>query len=75
MNMFGRPRGIMGRLGGAIMARMNKDCGVWVAGLSLNRLVQASASKVSSFMQRDARRISALMESDFQVSVNYNITV
>jgi ubiquinone/menaquinone biosynthesis C-methylase UbiE len=33
MNMFGRPRGIMGRLGGVIMARMNADCGVWVAGL------------------------------------------
>ena len=33
MNMFGRPRGIIGRLGGVIMARMNADCGVWVAGL------------------------------------------
>jgi len=33
MNMFGRPRGIIGRLGGAIMARTNADCGVWVAGL------------------------------------------
>jgi ubiquinone/menaquinone biosynthesis C-methylase UbiE len=33
MNMFGRPRGIIGRLGGVIMARMNADRGVWVAGL------------------------------------------
>ena len=33
MNMFGRPRGIIGRLGGVIMARMDADCGVWVAGL------------------------------------------
>jgi SAM-dependent methyltransferase len=33
MNMFGRPRGIIGRLGGVIMARMNAVCGVWVAGL------------------------------------------
>ena len=33
MDMFGRPRGIIGRLGGVIMARMNADCGVWVAGL------------------------------------------
>ena len=33
MNMFGRPRGMIGRLGGVIMARMNADCGVWVAGL------------------------------------------
>ncbi len=33
MNMFGRPRGIIGQLGGVIMARMNADCGVRVAGL------------------------------------------
>ena len=33
MHMFGRPRGVMGRLGGIIMARTNEDCGVWVAGL------------------------------------------
>ena len=33
MNMFGRPRGIIGRLGGVIMARMNAGCAVWVAGL------------------------------------------
>ena len=33
MNMFGRPHGILGRLGGVMMARMNEECGVWVAGL------------------------------------------
>jgi hypothetical protein len=33
MNMFGRAQGIIGRLGGVIMARMNADCSVWVAGL------------------------------------------
>jgi ubiquinone/menaquinone biosynthesis C-methylase UbiE len=33
MQAFGRPRGILGRLGGMIMARMNADFGVWVAGL------------------------------------------
>ena len=33
MNMFGRPWGMIGRLGGVIMARMNADCGVWAAAL------------------------------------------
>lgn len=33
MRAFGRPRGILGRLGGMVMARMNADFGVWVAGL------------------------------------------
>ena len=33
MNMFGRPRGMIGRLGGVMMARMNADCGVWAAAL------------------------------------------
>ncbi len=33
MRMFGRPRGVLGRLGGIIMARMNEDCGAWVADL------------------------------------------
>jgi tRNA A58 N-methylase Trm61 len=33
MRMFGRPRGVLGRLGGMIMARMNADCGTWVADL------------------------------------------
>lgn len=31
MQMFGRPRGLLGRLGGVIMARGNRDCGIWVA--------------------------------------------
>jgi len=31
--MFGRPRGALGRLGGRIMARTNKDCGAWVVAL------------------------------------------
>src|SRR5215469_2563542 len=33
MRAFGRPQGILGRLGGAIMARMNDDCGTWVIDL------------------------------------------
>src|SRR5215510_7198667 len=33
MNMFGRPRGVMGRLGGIIMANTNKACGTWVTDL------------------------------------------
>jgi SAM-dependent methyltransferase len=33
MRMFGRPRGVLGRLGGHLMARMNADFGEWVAGL------------------------------------------
>jgi ubiquinone/menaquinone biosynthesis C-methylase UbiE len=31
MRMFGRPRGMLGRLGGHLMARMNADFGGWVA--------------------------------------------
>jgi ubiquinone/menaquinone biosynthesis C-methylase UbiE len=30
MSMFGRPQGVLGSLGGIIMARMNADCGAWV---------------------------------------------
>src|SRR5262249_402489 len=30
---FGRPQGVLGRLGGVIMARMNADCGAWVSDL------------------------------------------
>jgi ubiquinone/menaquinone biosynthesis C-methylase UbiE len=33
MRMFGHPRGLLGRAGGVIMARMNAACGVWAAGL------------------------------------------
>ena len=33
MRMFGRPRGILGRLGGVIMARMNQKCATWVIDL------------------------------------------
>src|SRR6516162_7888247 len=33
MRAFGRPQGILGRLGGSIMARMNADCGIWVSDL------------------------------------------
>jgi ubiquinone/menaquinone biosynthesis C-methylase UbiE len=33
MHMFGRPRGILGKLGGTIMARMNSACGAWVVDL------------------------------------------
>jgi tRNA A58 N-methylase Trm61 len=33
LRMFGRPRGVLGRLGGIIMARANADCGAWVTGL------------------------------------------
>ena len=31
MRMFGRPQGVLGRLGGIVMARMNADCGAWVS--------------------------------------------
>jgi ubiquinone/menaquinone biosynthesis C-methylase UbiE len=33
LRMFGRPRGVLGRLGGIIMARANADCGAWVTAL------------------------------------------
>jgi ubiquinone/menaquinone biosynthesis C-methylase UbiE len=33
MRMFGRPRGILGRLGGIIMARTNQQCAAWVIDL------------------------------------------
>jgi ubiquinone/menaquinone biosynthesis C-methylase UbiE len=33
LNAFGRPKGILGRLGGVIMARMNRPCAVWVIEL------------------------------------------
>jgi ubiquinone/menaquinone biosynthesis C-methylase UbiE len=33
LHMFGRPRGVLGRLGGIIMARTNADCGAWVTDL------------------------------------------
>lgn len=33
MRAFGRPQGILGRLGGVIMARTNVDCGAWVTDL------------------------------------------
>jgi len=33
LRMFGRPQGVLGRLGGIIMARTNEDCGAWVIDL------------------------------------------
>src|ERR1700757_4660023 len=33
LHMFDRPRCVLGRWGGNIMARMNEDCGFWVADL------------------------------------------
>jgi ubiquinone/menaquinone biosynthesis C-methylase UbiE len=33
MHMFGRPQGMLGRLGGIIMTRMNEACGAWVTEL------------------------------------------
>ena len=33
LRMFGCPQGILGRLGGIIMARSNQQCAVWVIGL------------------------------------------
>jgi ubiquinone/menaquinone biosynthesis C-methylase UbiE len=33
LRMFGRPEGILGRLGGIVMARTNADCGAWVTDL------------------------------------------
>jgi ubiquinone/menaquinone biosynthesis C-methylase UbiE len=33
LRAFGRPQGVLGRLGGIIMARTNRDCAAWVIGL------------------------------------------
>ena len=33
VNTFGRPRGVLGRLGGIIMAKTNWKCAAWVVGL------------------------------------------
>jgi ubiquinone/menaquinone biosynthesis C-methylase UbiE len=33
MRMFGRPKGILGRLGGIVMARTNQPCATWVIDL------------------------------------------
>src|SRR5262249_4919685 len=33
LRAFGRPQGVLGRLGGMIMARTNRDCAAWVTGL------------------------------------------
>ena len=33
LRMFGRPKGILGRLGGIIMARTNQKCAAWVIAL------------------------------------------
>lgn len=33
MRAFGRPRGLLGRLGGLLMARMNRSCAAWAIGL------------------------------------------
>jgi hypothetical protein len=33
LRMFGCPQGILGRLGGIIMARSNQQCAVWVIDL------------------------------------------
>lgn len=30
---FGRPDGILGRLGGTVMAKMNQPCAAWAIGL------------------------------------------
>ena len=32
MRAFGRPEGLLGRMGGALMARGNRDCAAWVVG-------------------------------------------
>jgi ubiquinone/menaquinone biosynthesis C-methylase UbiE len=33
MRMFGRPKGLLGKLGGILMARMNYECATWVIDL------------------------------------------
>src|SRR5215470_9478064 len=33
MRMFGRPQGVLGRLGGIIMSRTNQQCAAWVIDL------------------------------------------
>jgi protein-S-isoprenylcysteine O-methyltransferase Ste14 len=38
--MFGRPQGILGKLGGIIMARTNQPCAAWVIDLlGIHRIV------------------------------------
>lgn len=32
-NSFGRPKGLLGKIGGMILARTNRKCGAWVVGL------------------------------------------
>jgi ubiquinone/menaquinone biosynthesis C-methylase UbiE len=38
MRMFGRPQGILGRLGGILMARLNQQCAAWVIELLVIQL-------------------------------------
>ena len=33
MRMFGRPQGLLGRVGGIIMARMKEEVGAWIVDL------------------------------------------
>jgi hypothetical protein len=51
MRTFGRPQGVLGRLGGVIMARTNADFGAWVADLleiEPEMLAQAQARNMPS---------------------------
>jgi hypothetical protein len=34
LRAFGRPQGMLGRLGGIIMARTNTEFGTWISGLA-----------------------------------------
>ena len=57
--MFGQPQGLLGRLGGVIMARTNDACGAWVIEL-LNVASNESVLEVGFGPGMAIRRLSAL---------------
>ena len=57
--MFGQPRGLLGRLGGVIMARTNDACGAWVTEL-LNVASNEMVLEVGFGPGTAIRRLSAL---------------
>jgi ubiquinone/menaquinone biosynthesis C-methylase UbiE len=57
--MFGQPRGLLGRLGGIIMARTNDACGAWVTEL-LNVTPTDSVLEIGFGPGTAIRRLSAL---------------
>jgi len=65
LHMFDRPRGVLGRWGGIIMARMNEDCGFWVADLLEIGLEGGVLESVLAGKPLQSRRIS--LTSAFRV--------